>query len=398
MRLSNRQLVGLGLFALPVLVVSSLLVANPSTKLSTTQTTTQTTSLRDLYSGPPDTWPAAHWDESIPLVERIDLGLIPEMTFPDNNPYNKEKAELGRQLFWDPRLSVSNAVACVSCHHPDIAFTDGKSVSQGHELARSARNAPTLLGVGFAKFLMWDGRATSLESQALLPLANPKEMHAEFSDLEARLNAIPEYKPLFKRVFETDKVSFDKISLDHITKALATFQRTLVPGRSRLDSFFKGNKDALTESELRGLHLYRTAARCINCHSGPMMTDQKFHNLGLSAFGRPREDLGRYNITKDPKDVGAFKTPTLRNITQTRPYMHNGLFELEGILNIYNNGGVQPKPRGDEVNNPLFPKNSPLLRQLDLSEQDRKDLLEFLDTTQEPRLRVNPPVLPGKGE
>jgi len=248
------------------------------------------------------------------------------------------------------------------------------------------------VGVGFNKIFMWDGRAASLEAQALLPLSNVKEMHAQFEQVEQHINAIPEYAKQFKDIFGVDKVT-----LGEITKALATFQRTLVPGRSRFDAFIKGNKQALNDQELHGLHLYRTAARCINCHTGPLMTDQKFHNLGLSAFGRSREDLGRYTVTKDPKDVGAFKTPTLRNISRTGPYMHNGLFELEGILNIYNNGGVQPKPRNQaEIDNPLYPKNSPLLRQLQLSEQDKKDILAFLAALEEPRLRVNPPELPGQ--
>ena len=379
-----RKIVGCVVFALPVAMVSALLFGSPAT--------TQSASLRELYAGFPETWPAANWDDSISPEDRHELGLVPQMSFPEDNPYSKEKADLGRQLFWDPRMSASNAVACVSCHHPDLSFTDGKSVSQGHQLERSNRNAPTLVGVGFNKLFMWDGRAASLEAQALLPLSNVKEMHAQFEQVEQHINAIPEYAKQFKDIFGVDKVT-----LGEITKALATFQRTLVPGRSRFDAFIKGNKQALNDQELHGLHLYRTAARCINCHTGPLMTDQKFHNLGLSAFGRSREDLGRYTVTKDPKDVGAFKTPTLRNISRTGPYMHNGLFELEGILNIYNNGGVQPKPRNQaEIDNPLYPKNSPLLRQLQLSEQDKKDILAFLAALEEPRLRVNPPELPGQ--
>jgi len=364
----------------------SLFAAFEATQANSTAASTD---LRTLYLGPPESWPQADWDPNVPVEDRHDLAVVPNVVFPDDNPYSKEKAELGRQLFWDPRLSVSNAVACVSCHHPDLGWTDGKSVSQGHQLTRTSRNSPTLMGVAFSTKFMWDGRASSLESQVLLPLANAGEMHAEFSDVEKRINAVPGYREQFKAVFGEERVT-----LDHITKAIATFERTIVPGRSRFDSFIKGRSEALNDQELRGLHLYRTAARCINCHTGPLMTDQKFHNIGLSAFGREREDLGRYKITNDPKDVGAFKTPTLRNITRTGPYMHNGLFELPGILNIYDNGGVQPKPRASEIDNPLFPKASPILRQLMLTDADKLDILAFLASLEEPRLRINPPELP----
>ena len=343
--------------------------------------------LRALYSRPADEWPAAHWDDLV--KNRAELGLVPEVRHPEDNPYSREKAELGRMLFWDGRLSGSLGVACVSCHHPDLGWSDGKALSQGHRLRSGTRNAPTVMGVAFVQDLMHDGRAGSLESQVLLPLANENELHAGFDRVEERLNAIPEYRERFRQVFGVEQISIDEIS-----KALACFQRTIVPGRSRFDTFLKGRHDALSDQEIRGLHLFRTTARCINCHSGPLMSDGKFHNIGLSFYGRKFEDLGRYEVTKDPGDVGAFRTPTLRNISRTGPYMHNGLFDLEGVINLYNAGGVRPAPREEHLRDPLFPTTSGLLLELNLSKQDKADLIAFLNALEEPRLRIRPPELP----
>lgn len=351
----------------------------------------ETADLRSLYSRAAEEWPAAHWDDLV--KDRAELGLVPEFKHPDDNPYSREKAELGRMLFWDGRLSGSLGVACVSCHHPDLGWSDGKALSQGHRLRSGSRNAPTLMGVAFVRDLMHDGRAASLESQVLLPLTNENELHAGYDKVEQRLNEIPEYRERFKQVF-----GVDQISLDEISKALACFQRTIVPGRSRFDAFLKGRHDALTDQEIRGLHLFRTTARCINCHSGPLMTDGKFHNIGLSYYGRKFEDLGRYEVTKDPGDVGAFRTPTLRNISRTGPYMHNGLFELDGVINVYNAGGVRPAPREEHLRDPLFPTTSGLLLELNLSKQDKADLIAFMNALEEPRLRIRPPELPADPE
>ena len=344
--------------------------------------------LRAAYLRPPDQWPAATWDESIPPAERRELGKVPEVSFPAHNLFSAEKAELGRRLFFDPRLSGSSFIACVSCHHPDLGWTDGKANSQGHQLQPLDRNAPTVMGAAFSKQLMWDGRAESLEDQALLPLANAKEMHGEFGDVEKTINAIPEYRADFKKIFDEERVTIRLIA-----KALATFQRTIVPGRSRFDFFLNGKANALSDAELRGLHLFRTKARCINCHGGPLLTDGQLHNIGLTYYRRKFQDLGRYEETREPTDVGKFKTPMLRNLGRTGPYMHNGLFEFDGVINLYNAGMPNEKaPPGD----PLAPKKSHLLKKLALTKQERADLTEFLiDALEEPRLRVRAPALPG---
>lgn len=358
---------------------------NSSTE-PTTKPSTQLT-LRQLYETSPENWPAANWDPLVAPEDRHELGQVPEPIAPESNPFTKEKADLGRQLFFDPRLSSSKNVACVSCHHPDTGWADGKTVSQGHQLQPLDRNTPTILGVALQKRLMWDGRASSLESQALLPIANEKEMHGDFVAIEKHLNEIPEYKESFKKIFGEEQ-----ITLQLVGKAIATFERTVMPGRSKFDTFLKGKHNALSDQQILGLHLFRTKARCINCHNGPIMSDGLLHNVGLTYYGRPFEDLGQYNITKNPEDVGKFRTPTLRNVTRTAPYMHNGLFELDGVINIYNVG--MPTEKVDK-NDPLAPKKSPLLRELGLTPTEKAALIAFLGALEEPKTRVRTPKLPG---
>lgn len=345
-------------------------------------------SLRDLYSTSPDQWPAANWDPLVPEDQRHELAVIPPVTAPESNPFTREKAELGRQLFWDPRLSKSLNVACVSCHHPDTGWTDNKTVSQGHQLTPLDRNTPTIMGAALQPRLMWDARVASLETQAILPIANEKEMHGGFTQIVENLNAITEYRESFKKIFGADRVK-----LDHVAMAIATFERTIVPGRSRFDVFLKGRTSVLTDQQIEGLHLFRTKARCINCHSGPLLSDGQTHNQGLTYYGRSLEDLGQYNITNKPEDVGKFRTPTLRNITRTAPYMHNGLFELEGVLNLYNAG--MPNEKIKDPNDPLAPKKSPLLKPLDLTSAEREALIAFMKALEEPKTRVRAPRLPG---
>lgn len=346
--------------------------------------------LRATYSQPPPTWPKPTLDDG---VEFAELGLLPPVPEPANNPTTKEKVELGKTLFFDPRLSGSGQFSCASCHDPDLAWADGRTVSFGHERLAGKRNAPSIMNAAHAKNLFWDGRAATLEEQALSPIIADVEMNADADTAVNQIAAVKEYRPMFAAAFGDDTVS-----LDRITMALAAFQRTVVGGRSKFDSFLKGNQNALTDAAVRGLHLFRTDARCINCHSGPAMSDWKFHDLGISNYGRALEDRGRWVITKDPKDMGAFRTPPLRNVTQTRPYMHTGLFELDEALVLYNAGMANPRPRKDQANDPLFPKKSALLKPLGLNKQDLADLKAFLESTEESRARVRPPKLPGREE
>lgn len=341
---------------------------------------------RKIYSQPSETWPAPHVDEG---VEWKELGLLPEMPFPEDNPYTKEKDKLGEVLFFDPRLSGSRQIACASCHDSDLGWADGRTVSFGHERLQLKRNAPSAAFTGYLPKLFWDGRAESLEELSLQVIANPDEMHAAFPQIVERLKTSEDYRARFAEAFGDEEINGERIG-----KAIATFVRTIDGGNSLFDRFLRGNENALSDEALRGLHLFRTQGRCMNCHSGPVMSDGKLHNLGLSNYGRPFQDLGQYNITKKPEDVGKFRTPILRNVERTAPYMHNGLFELEVVLHLYNTGMFNIRPRKGQEDDPLFPVKSELLKPLDLSEADQEDIIAFLESLTEPPFRVRPPKLP----
>jgi cytochrome c peroxidase len=354
--------------------------------------------LRDAYLKPADEWPAAELDEGV-RGNFHDLRTLPSVEFPADNPYSKEKADLGKQLFFDPRLSASGAVACASCHDPDLAWTDGRTVSFGHARQAGERNAPPIMNAAFNRFFFWDGRAITLEMQAVTPIVDDREMHATRELVERNIGAVPEYREKFKQIFgDTDEPDM-LVSMERVGMAIATFERTVVGGHSRFDAFVSGkNAQALSDAAVRGLHLFRTTARCINCHNGPNFTDGQFHNIGLTYYGRQFQDLGRYVVTKKPEDVGRFKTPGLRNVARTGPYMHNGFFELEGVLNIYNAGGANPRRTAAQKDDPLFPVTDKLLKPLGLNAHDKEDLIAFLDSLSEPKLRVRPPTLPGLSE
>ncbi len=336
--------------------------------------------LRAAYEKSPDQWPAAEVDAAVKVIE---LGLLPPVEHPESNPYSKEKVDLGRELFFSPKLSGSGQFACASCHNPELGWGDGITASFGHDRQLNKRNAPTIMNTAFSPKLFHDGRADSLEDQVLGPIVAENEMHADPEVVVKRVQEDAELAPMFKKAFGDDTIDMDRIA-----KAIACFERTVVGGRSRFDLFLRGRGNALTDDAIRGLHLFRTKAGCMNCHHGPNFTDNLFHDVGLSYYGRKLQDLGRYEITKDPKDVGAFRTPTLRNIERTGPYMHNGLFELDGVLNLYNAGMPTLKRAERFKDDPLFPTKSHLLKPLKLTRQEIADLKAFLLSLTEPKQRV----------
>lgn len=343
--------------------------------------------LRAVYAKPSTAWPAPTVDEGVVWKE---LGVLPKVTFPESNPLSAAKVALGKTLFFDPRLSRTGEMACATCHDPDLGWADGRTVSFGLGRASLKRNSPSILNAGFATSFFWDGRAATLEEQATHVLLNKQEMDCSESVLKDRLATEPEYVQAFKDAFGDET-----ISLDRVTQALATFERTLVGGRSEFDAFLKGKSDRLSDEAVLGLDLFRRDARCMNCHNGPLLSDGQFHDVGFSYYGRKYEDLGRYHVTKSAADVGRFRTPSLRSVTTTKPYMHNGLFELEAIMAMYNAGMPTLTPREHQKNDPLFPKKSPHLKPLGLNKQDLSDLIAFLESLKEPRLRVRPPHMPG---
>ncbi|MDO4228362.1 MAG: cytochrome c peroxidase [Capnocytophaga sp.] len=346
--------------------------------------------LREEYSsGDPTRWEAPTLDSAV-VAGFQDIGTLPPMEYPADNPYSDAKKELGKKLFFDPRLSRSQQIACASCHDSQLGWGDGRTVSFGHNRQVGTRNSLTLLNIGYHKIFFWDGRAASLEQQVLMPIKDPVEMHSSETISVRNIRKAKGYKPLFKAAFGDEQINIERIQ-----KAIATYERTIVSKRSKFDRFIAGEKKIFSDQEVIGLHLFRTKARCINCHNTPLFSNQQFHNVGLSYYGRVFEDLGRYNITHQREDVGRFKTPSLREVTHTAPYMHNGLMpHLEGIMEMYNVGMPRPKPNEKQKNDPLFPTTDELLKPLALSKEEREALIAFLHTLSSTPVRERIPELP----
>jgi cytochrome c peroxidase len=293
-----------------------------------------------------------------------------------DNPLTTSKVELGKLLFFDKRLSQNNTIACASCHKPELAFTDGQPVSMGIHRQLGTRSAPTSINRIFSSKQFWDGRAATLEEQSVGPLVNPVE-HG-FSDHEEmirKLRMIKGYQPLFKKAFGTDQITIDRVG-----KAIASFQRTLLSGNSPYDRFdYGGEENALSQGAQRGLKLFLKKARCTRCHSGFNFTDEKFHNLGID-WDTDHADLGRFKVTGNSEEIGAFKTPTLREIARTAPYMHDGRFAtLREVVEFYNRGGIK-NPHQDSLVIPL-----------ELSEQEKLDLVKFLQALNGEGWQTKPP-------
>lgn len=330
--------------------------------------------LRALYSSPAARWPAPEIESGVAWQE---LAPLPAPVDPADNPSTPAKVALGRRLFFDPVLSKSRQLACASCHDPDLGWADGRRVSFGYDRQSGRRNAPSVATSAHVAPLFWDGRAATLEAQALHPIADPIEMGFSTQGAVRRLRRDVSYRREFNEVFAQPRIDAAQLG-----QAIAAFERSLSPRSSRFDRFLRGNARALDDAQLRGLHLFRTQAGCMNCHNGPALTDNGFHNLGLHFHGRPRQDLGRYEVTGDPADSGRFRTPSLRGVADTAPYMHNGLIpRLSGVLAFYNVGGGRPRALASlPADAPPFPLPDPLLRPRGLSRQDLQDIEAFLQS------------------
>lgn len=328
--------------------------------------------LRTMYLSPKSQWQSPNVDTKVIWEE---IGALPDTPpYPQHNPYSESKVILGKKLFHERLLSQSKQIACATCHDEELGFTDGRKVSYGHNRQLGKRNAPSVVMSAFGEKNFWDGRAESLESQALFPIADPREMAYSPKKAARQLSKLPEYKNLFKKAFGDDSITPERMA-----QAIATYERSLMPKNSRFDRFMKGQSNALSDQEVWGLHLFRTKGRCMNCHYGVSFSDQKFHNLGLTYYGGKYEDLGYYLTTNNPDDIGKFKTPSLRAVSKTAPYMHNGLFpHLQGVLNAYNGGMFQP--RGKAKDNLPYPKTDSLLQPLGLNQEEIKALESFLKT------------------
>ena len=341
-----------------------------------------TASATDAYRQSKDLWPAFQVEESVQARELGSPSKPP--TFDWQTPSTEK---LGRMLFFDPRLSASGQFACVSCHDSQLGWTDGRRFAAGHNRQFGTRNAMSLLNVAFKEKLFWDGRADGLLDLVLRPIENPIEMNADIPDVVSRLSDVASYRERFEEAFGTTEVTPARIS-----KSIASFLLTIFSSRSRFDHFTGGDYEALSEPEIRGLHLFRTKARCMNCHHGPLMTDGEFHHTGLSYYGRRFEDLGRFNATSAAADRGKFRTPSLRDLRFTGPWMHNGLFtNFTGVLRMYNHGiTFKSSVRFREG----APALSPLIKPLGLTKSEIADLEAFLHSVSRIPRHVEPPSLP----
>jgi len=344
--------------------------------------------LRSAYAQNPENWPAPQVDSGIAFAE---IAVMPKTFTKEQRDSLKHIIKLGRILFHDPRLSGSNQISCGSCHVPDINWTDGRGFAKGHDHQVVTRNTPTIENISNNGAYFWDGRANSLEAQVPHSIANPLEMNQDLKTLPKKLTKIKGYLPLFDTAFGTKK-----ISVDLIASAIATYERSIVTRKSDFDLFMEGKHDKMSDDAIRGMHLFRTKARCVNCHNGPAFTDNQFHNVGLTYYQRDEyEDLGRYAITQKNEDVGKFKTPTLRNVMYTGPWFHNGLFaNIDGVLNMYNAGMPEVKRKPEQMDDPKFPVKSAHLKELQLTKEERDYLVAFLWSISIKSLREEQPELP----
>lgn len=276
------------------------------------------------------------------------------------------RVELGRKLFFDPLLSSDRTVSCASCHKPDRAFADDVAFSLGVDAAKGERNTPTLLNVGGRTSMFWDGRAETLEDQAIFPIENRVEMNLPIAEAVKRLEASDDYKQLFAMAYE------GRITPRTIGRALAAFQKTLTSFDTPYDSFNLGDDSAISESAKRGRLLFIGKAKCADCHSGNDFTSERFRNIGLFD-GEKLSDRGRGKITGNPADDGQFKVPTLRNVAVTAPYMHNGMFKtLREVIAYYNEPDtIVPGQRG---------RDASMSEPLRLTTGEMEDLESFLLT------------------
>lgn len=349
--------------------------------------------LRKIYSsGNSAIWPKPTLDTLIDKSKFQDIGSLPKMIFPDNNPLSDEKVKLGKMLFFDPRLSSSNQISCANCHNPELGWTDNLTRSFGHDRQTGGRNAMTILNVGYATSLFWDGRASSLENQSIMPIQDQLEMKEHLDIALKKIVKIKGYKTYFEKAFD-DK----KISLENVQKAIATFERTITSPLSRFDKFIAGQSDLLTDQELEGLHLFRTQARCINCHNTGYFSDNQFHNDGQTLFGTKNEDFGHFKFTQNKQDIGKFRTPSLRETARTGPWMHHGHFpSILDVVEFYNLGNpspIQQKYVGSQRDS-LQGKTSPLLQKLNLTKPQVKAVVAFINTLATPNQRMKMPELP----
>jgi cytochrome c peroxidase len=299
---------------------------------------------------------------------------VDDIEYPDDEEHSKAEINLGKLLFFDPRLSKNQNQSCATCHNPELGFSDGVAKGNGSSGAILDRNAPHLYNLAWSSIFFWDGRASSLEEQALGPLVSDVEMQMTPVKVLERLNDVPYYAKAFDDIY-------GELTFENVGKAIAAFERTIISDNSAFDKYLAGDTQAMSPSAMRGLQLFVGKARCDKCHDGANFTDDSFHNIGIGG-----KDEGRYKVNKNKNKnknmIGAFKTPGLRNIIMSAPYMHDGsLGTLEEVVEHYNIGGIKNKHL------------SPLIKPLNLNAQEKADLIAFMAALTDPII-IERPVLP----
>lgn len=300
-----------------------------------------------------------HGDNTMSLTD-APAGF-PSIPFTEDNPFTKEKWELGKQLFYDKMLSIDNTVSCASCHKANLAFSDDIALSIGAANTAGRRNAPSLANVAYHPYYTREGGVPTLEMQILVPIQEHDEFNFNIVDIAERMKERPEYVEQSKKVFDREPDAYV------ITRAIATFERTLISGNSEYDKYVNGKSNKMSDAAVRGMQLFFSErANCSSCHGGFNFTDYSFKNNGLYT---DYKDIGRERFTKQSSDKALFKVPSLRNIAVTAPYMHDGsISSLQEVITHYNNGGF------NHIN------KSSLVRPLQLTTQEQKDLVAFLES------------------
>jgi cytochrome c peroxidase len=305
---------------------------------------------------------------------------VPDLEMPSDNVSNPDRIELGKVLYFDPRLSGSNWISCATCHNPAMGWGDGLPTAIGHNFQVLKRHSPSVINSAFYGLQFWDGRAGTLEEQAGGPIVSAAEMNQDMDELVKELSEIKGYVDLFNKAYPGEG-----ISKSTITKAIATFERTAISKDSPFDKYMEGDKTAISESAQRGFDIFLGKAQCAVCHSGFNFSDNGFHNIGVKNLTE-NEDVGRFAVVPLPSMKGAFKTPTLRDIALSSPYMHNGIYKtLEEVIDHYDR-------KGDDKTN-LSP-NMQGPEPLNLSAEEKKDLVEFLKSLTGKAVLVTLPTLP----
>lgn len=297
----------------------------------------------------------------------------------DNKP-SAARVELGKTLFFDPRLSRDGNMACATCHNPMLGWSDGQPTAKGFKSQVLGRASPTVVNAGYNKMQMWDGRKATLEEQAIGPMMADVEMNADLGAIFKWLNANPGYRETFAKAYPGEAIDEKTFS-----KALANFERTLVSNNSPFDRWLRGDAKAMTAQQVRGFRLFQDEKKgnCATCHSAPNFADDGFHNIGLASYGSAQPDMGRFLIRAVPASKGSFKTPTLRDIELTAPYFHDGSAKtLMDAVEHYAKGGEQKTDL------------SPSMKMLDLAPQDKEDIVAFLKALTSPHKPVVLPKLP----